>query len=39
MEEGKVRKVVEWLNDPRVDFVKVDVTIHEDVGRKNHEGL
>ena len=24
------RKVVEWLNDPRVDFVKVDVYNHEE---------
>jgi len=31
-EEG--RKVVEWLNDPRVDFVKVDVTNHEDTVAK-----
>ncbi len=31
-EEGL--KVVEWLNDPRVDFVKVDVTNHEDTVAK-----
>ncbi|WP_000862155.1 saccharopine dehydrogenase family protein [Bacillus mycoides] len=31
-EEG--RKVVEWLDDPRVDFVQVDVTNHEDTVAK-----
>ncbi|HEK9100283.1 saccharopine dehydrogenase NADP-binding domain-containing protein [Bacillus pfraonensis] len=31
-EEG--RKVVAWLNDPRVDFVKVDVTNHADTVAK-----
>ncbi|MGG4489665.1 saccharopine dehydrogenase family protein [Metabacillus idriensis] len=31
-EEG--RKVVEWLNDPRVDFVKVNVFDHEDTVSK-----
>ncbi|MDZ5607257.1 saccharopine dehydrogenase C-terminal domain-containing protein [Bacillus pseudomycoides] len=31
-EEG--RKVVAWLNDPRVDFVQVDVTNHEDTVAK-----
>ncbi|WP_410981826.1 saccharopine dehydrogenase family protein [Bacillus cereus] len=31
-EEG--RKVVEWLDDPRVDFVRVDVTNHEDTVAK-----
>ena len=31
-EEG--RKVVAWLDDPRVDFVKVDVTNHEDTVAK-----
>ncbi|MGW9018868.1 saccharopine dehydrogenase family protein [Priestia megaterium] len=31
-EEGK--KVVEWLNDPRVDFVKVNVFNHEDTVEK-----
>ena len=31
-EEGL--EVVEWLNDPRVNFVKVDVTNHEDTVAK-----
>lgn len=31
-EEG--RKVVEWLNDPRVDFVPVNVHDHDDTVRK-----
>jgi saccharopine dehydrogenase-like NADP-dependent oxidoreductase len=31
-EEG--RKVVEWLNDPRVDFVKVNVHDHQDTVEK-----
>ncbi|CAM4191670.1 saccharopine dehydrogenase family protein [Lederbergia lenta] len=31
-EEGK--KVVEWLNDPRVDFVKVNVFDHEETVEK-----
>lgn len=31
-EEG--RKVVEWLNDPRVDFVKINVLDHEDTVNK-----
>lgn len=31
-EEGL--KIVEWLNDPRVNFVKVDVTNHEDTVAK-----
>lgn len=31
-EEG--RKVVEWLNDPRVDFVKVNVHDHDDTVQK-----
>lgn len=31
-EEGK--KVVEWLNDPRVDFVKVNVFNHEETVEK-----
>jgi lysine 6-dehydrogenase len=31
-EEGK--KVVEWLNDPRVDFVKVNVLNHEETVEK-----
>lgn len=31
-EEG--RKVVEWLNDPRVDFVKINVLDHEDTVTK-----
>lgn len=31
-EEG--RKVVAWLDDPRVDFVQVDVTNHEDTVAK-----
>ena len=32
--EVEGRKVVEWLNDPRVDFVKVDVTDREDTVAK-----
>ncbi|MBD1382164.1 saccharopine dehydrogenase family protein [Metabacillus arenae] len=31
-EEG--RKVVEWLDDPRVDFIKVNVFDHEDTVKK-----
>lgn len=31
-EEGL--KIVEWLNDPRVNFVKVDVTNREDTVAK-----
>ncbi|MDQ0861727.1 saccharopine dehydrogenase-like NADP-dependent oxidoreductase [Bacillus sp. V2I10] len=31
-EEGM--KVVEWMNDPRVDFVKVNVFDHEDTVSK-----
>ena len=28
-DEKAGREVVEWLNDPRVDFVKVDVNDHD----------
>jgi len=28
-DEAEGRKVAQWLNDPRVDFVRVDVTDHE----------
>ncbi len=28
-DEAEGRKVAEWLNDPRVDFVRVDVTDHD----------
>lgn len=32
--EAEGRKVVEWLNDPRVDFIKVNVFDHDDTVAK-----
>lgn len=32
-DEAEGRKVAQWLNDPRVDFVRVDVTDHESTAK------